>query len=71
MLSAMYNQREDYGENVGGENTTDPKKKDILQYSPDTSASQQDVRKEPETSHQESWEKAVAAGGIFMPGAQE
>ncbi len=46
-------------------------KKDILQYSPDTSASQQDVRKEPETSHQESWEKAVAAGGIFMPGAQE
>ncbi len=36
----MYNQREDYGEKVGSENTTDPKK-DILQYSPDTSASQQ------------------------------
>lgn len=32
-------QREDYREKVGSENTTDPKK-DILQYSPDTSASQ-------------------------------
>ncbi len=70
MLSAMYNQRDDRREKVGSENTTDPKKTFFsipLTRLPHSN----DIRKEPETFHQESWEKAVAAGGIFMPGAQE